>query len=265
MGCAVSLIRTNKVANHFGFNNKYVKYDESSLNKLPSTSHLLLLLQQPYLRASFRSYIEKWIPAESKDDPNFHLQARTIALNCIEFWLDCKDFSMIHKSSFKTYRACYIFEKYLMHGATKHLPISANVIDECSEAIFSGTIEITNAIFINAETEAVDFLVSEVYPLFERASLSIVARSNEMLGAVKDSIHHIRRGSLSTIDYDKLRRMLNRILADPEYLHAFKIYLGREKSETILYAYNETVEIRERLTHLMDASNDTELNLSIFL
>ena len=153
-----------------------------------------------------------------------------------------------------------------MLGAIKHLPISANVIDECSEAIFSGTIEITNTIFVNAETEAVDFLVSEVYPLFERASLSIVARSNEMFGAVKDSIHnHIRRGSLSSPDFEKLRKMLNRILADQEYLHVFKIYLGKEKAETILYAYNETVEIRERLTHLIDASNDSELNLSIFL
>ena len=114
MGCMISTSNRK----HFGYNNKYVKYDESSLNKLPSTSHLILLLQQPYLRASFKSFvIDKWIPAETKDDPNFHLQARTIALNCIEFWLDCKDFSLLKSSSFfKTYRACYIFEKYLMHG-----------------------------------------------------------------------------------------------------------------------------------------------------
>lgn len=268
-GICSSTNMSNNPFNH----NKYVKYDESILKeKLPSSSHLLLLLQQQYLRATFIKFIEeKWIPPIYKDDPlnkNYSREAKTIALNFIEFWLDCKDFSLICKSNFKNYRACHIFEKYLMHGASKLLPVSANVIDECSESIFNGAgTEVSHTVFNNAEIEAVDFLVSEVYPLFESASLSVVARmhGNEVFSAVKDSIHRTRRGSISSPDYENLRKILTKIFADQEYLHAFKLYLGKEKSEIILYAYNETVEIRERLIHLLDASSDTELNLLIFL
>jgi len=255
------------------FHDKYLKYDEPILKeKLPSSSHLLLILQQQYLRASFIRFVEeKWIPPVNKDDPlnkNYSREAKTIALNFIEFWLDCKDFSLICTSNFKNYRASHIFEKYLMHGASKLLPISANVIDECSENIYSGAgVEVSNKVFHNAETEAIDFLVSEVYPLFESASLSVVARmhGNEVFSAVKDSIHRTRRGSLSSPDYENFRKILTKIMDDQEYLHAFKLYLGKEKSEITLYAYNETVEIRERLIHLLDASSDRELNLSIFL
>jgi len=256
MGC---IITKNKVDGH-----KYYNKNES----LPSTSMLLTILQQPYLLSNFKIYVEeKWKPLIKDDDPfnmNYRLHAKDIALNSIEFWLDCRDFSMIQKSHFKTYRACYIFEKYLMHGATKHVPISANVIDECSEAIF-GTMEITSAIFNNACSEALDFLVSEVYPSFENASSSLISRGSGMIGVVKDSINHIRRGSLSSPDAGQLKNILMKILYDHEYLHAFKIYLAQENAEIFLYSYHEIVEIRERLTHLIDTSEDSELNLSIFM
>ena len=66
----------------------------------------------------------------------FKSEATTIAINFFDFWLDSGDYSELPKSAFQSYRACFIFEKYLMHGASHNVSITTNVIDECSQTLF---------------------------------------------------------------------------------------------------------------------------------
>lgn len=88
-----------------------------------STGALEVLLQQPNLRQRFRDFIiNYWVPAiKSESSIYFKSNARSIALNCLDFWVDSRDFSKLGKSSFQIYRACYIFEKYVMYGAGQHV------------------------------------------------------------------------------------------------------------------------------------------------
>ena len=86
-------------------------------------------------------------------------------MNFYDFWLDTSDYSELPKSPFQSYRACFIFEKYLMHGASRSVPVTTNVIDECSEILFGGGVmpqEIDSTLYESAKNEAIDFLMSEV-------------------------------------------------------------------------------------------------------
>ena len=71
----------------------------------------------------------------------FKSEATTIATNFFDFLLDSNDYSELPKSSFQSYRACFIFEKYLMHGASHNVPITTNVTDECSQTLFGKVLE----------------------------------------------------------------------------------------------------------------------------
>jgi hypothetical protein len=94
----------------------------SSRIALQSTGGLQLVLQQSVLRDAFRTFIhQQWNPANRDNTSYFVSQARTIAANCLDFWTDARDFCKIKKSAFRTYRAVFIFEKYLMHGAAKQV------------------------------------------------------------------------------------------------------------------------------------------------
>lgn len=89
---------------------------------IQSTGSLQLLLQQKVLRDNFKEFINlQWAPSPHGNSSYYRANARNIATSCLEFWIDVRDFCKIKRSPFRTYRACFIFEKYLMHGATKQV------------------------------------------------------------------------------------------------------------------------------------------------
>lgn len=89
---------------------------------LQSTGALQLILQQSTLRKAFKNYVEsKWIPTDKEGDALFCTRARALALYGVDFWTDTRDFCKIKRSPFRTYRAVFIFEKYMMHGAAKQV------------------------------------------------------------------------------------------------------------------------------------------------
>ena len=94
--------------------------EERTPTEYPSTGGLQILLQQNFLRESFRSFVKQtWTPTVSSDTmTNFKNNAQTIALNCIDFLTDVRDYNLMTTNSlFQSYRANHIFEKYIMHGA----------------------------------------------------------------------------------------------------------------------------------------------------
>lgn len=85
---------------------------------LQSTGGLQLILQQSTLRRAFCDFIcQKWNPSNKGNTAYYVENARNISINCLDFWTDTRDFCKVKKSPFRTYRAVFIFEKYLMHGA----------------------------------------------------------------------------------------------------------------------------------------------------
>jgi hypothetical protein len=51
--------------------------------------------------------------------------SRVIAMNCVDFLADVQDFAHIQKSAFRSYRACHLFEKYIMHGAIRQVHLAS--------------------------------------------------------------------------------------------------------------------------------------------
>ena len=96
------------------------KDEEVTPTEYPSTGGLQILLQQTFLRESFRSFVKTtWVPVFSSDTtPLYRSSARSWALNCVDFLTDVRDFNLMQvNSGFQSYRAQHIFEKYIMHGA----------------------------------------------------------------------------------------------------------------------------------------------------
>ena len=122
MGICVSSVSSDHRVRH-GSSIKRKVSDEDPENRpanVASTAGLQMLLQQQFLRDRFRDFVSvHWIPANDNNDFSgfSSCDPRLIALNCIEFWTDVQDFSFIEHSPFQQYRACYIYEKYIMHGA----------------------------------------------------------------------------------------------------------------------------------------------------
>jgi len=71
------------------------------------TGGLVLVLNQAFLRESFRQFVSSaWVPSTGSDmNANFSSSARTIGLNFIDFWIDVKDYSGIPRSAFRSFRA----------------------------------------------------------------------------------------------------------------------------------------------------------------
>jgi hypothetical protein len=145
---------------------------------LQSTGGLQLVLQQSVLRKAFKKFVQlQWVPSASTGTDFIIQQSRETATNCLDFWTDTRDFCKIKRSTFRTYRAVFLFEKYLMHGAAKQVraittrrellpefhvdlvlaqvPVSINVLDDCVAALFSAAAatEIDTDIFAAAESE----------------------------------------------------------------------------------------------------------------
>lgn len=127
------------------------EYENSSIhgaNSLPrqrSTSGLIIILEQEFLFKKFRKFVnETWVPANYLETSSYYkFQAKTIALNCIDFYTDVRDFSRIPPSGFQSFRACHIYEKYIMHGAVRQVPMSPIVVDECSDLLLGGKVYIS--------------------------------------------------------------------------------------------------------------------------
>lgn len=110
MGCASS------TANNKG-------KDEMGKRKLPVEASTVVkrLIENEFYRDELREFILlRWCPSKC-DSQYFRSNAREIALSCLDFWLDSKDFVKINCRIFQEYRACIIFEKYIMHGALQQV------------------------------------------------------------------------------------------------------------------------------------------------
>jgi len=94
--------------------------DERTPTEYPTTGGLQIVMRNDFLRQAFRSFVKTtWNPVFSADtSAAFRNNARSWALNCIDFLTDVRDFSLLrHNSVFQSYRALHIFEKYIAHGA----------------------------------------------------------------------------------------------------------------------------------------------------
>ena len=122
MGCQVSSIHSIHIEAKLDPTVKS-NDNEQDINSLPipTTSGLILVLQQTRFRQTFREFIEnQWLPSDG-DAVVCVAEARSFSINCIDFWVDVLDFKTIHRSSFQRYRAGYIFEKYIIHGAARRV------------------------------------------------------------------------------------------------------------------------------------------------
>jgi hypothetical protein len=90
--------------------------------RYPSTGGLQILLQQTFLRESFRGFVKQtWVPALQQESQSSE-GVRSLALNSLDFLTDVRDFNMMQNNSlFQSYRAGHIFEKYIMHGAAQQV------------------------------------------------------------------------------------------------------------------------------------------------
>ena len=102
--------------------------EDRTPTEYPSTGGLQILMQKEFLRPVFRSFVQTtWTPAFSPDTSDaFRNNARTWALNCIDFLADVRDFNLMHHNSvFQSYRGAHIFEKYIMHGAVLQVSLGS--------------------------------------------------------------------------------------------------------------------------------------------
>ena len=84
---------------------------------------------------SFKDFIaDTWVPSEvilkTKDaacsneggnNDGSASYAKIIANNCVDFLADVEDLKLIPRSPFRNYRMCHVFEKFIMHGAIRHV------------------------------------------------------------------------------------------------------------------------------------------------
>ena len=83
-----------------------------------------------------------YVSSVGKDSNDFFKsEASAVAINFFDFWLDTNDYAELPKSAFQSYRACFLYEKYLMHGASRNVPITTNVTDECSQTLFGKNLD----------------------------------------------------------------------------------------------------------------------------
>lgn len=104
--------------------NKYAYNKEDKRTNLPvissnDTLDLQYVMQQPFLRWSLRDFTVNHTKYALSQSSKSLAHTKIISMNCIDFWTDVLDFAMIKQSSFQRYRACHIFEKYIMHGASQ--------------------------------------------------------------------------------------------------------------------------------------------------
>ena len=158
---------------------------------------LQVILRSPLLVKRLVAYIsDGWEPNVS-NSPHSKAHMKMVGLNCVEFISDVNDFKMIPPSSFHSYRAYYIYEKFILHGALRAIPIGPNVADGCADKLFSGASDLSKA-FRSAEGEASEFIAAEMGEAF--------------FASQKDTFRERRRSSVSAqMTGDILRYSLTQI------------------------------------------------------
>lgn len=248
MGCSIS-------------HNSAVVFDISEnrnqLNEVPSMNNLHTLLRESFFRQNLRNFIlNTWIPINKENNDFYRSEAKGIAINFLDFCLDAQDYSLIPKSAFQSFRACFMFEKYLMHGASRHVPITTNVTDECAEILFGATIvpqEVDSALYMAAMQESVEFLAAEVLPAYSRlptgGSESKKLVLEMVLGINGASLR--RRGSLhNSPDKNAITCIMNKIFSEKVYFNTFKEYLKETDSANLLLAYVDLKQVEEKLLNM---------------
>ena len=144
---------------------------------------LQVVMRSSSLLKKLAAYItDGWEPNVS-NSPHSKAHMKMVGLNCVEFISDVSDFKAIPPCAFHTYRAYYIYEKFIIHGALKAIPIGPNVADGCGDKLFSGASDLSK-VFRSAESEASDFIFAEVGEAF--------------LASQKDTFLDRRRSSISS-------------------------------------------------------------------
>jgi len=224
------------------------------------SSDLETILRQAFQHHNLRHYIlSSWVPINREASDYYKSEAKSIAINFLDFWLDCQDYCAIPKSAFQSYRACYIFEKYLMHGASRLAPITTNVTDEIAEVLFGTSAipqEIDSHLFEAANSEALEFLSCEVMPQYEKGAFADARRhANEVLLAIKNVSK--RRGSLfNSPDRAALVTVMHKILSDKVYFSNFREFLKEYHCENLLVAYSDLMETEEKILSMPDSVDD---------
>ena len=188
---------------------------------------------------------------------------------------------------YQEYRAYYLYEKYIMHGCNHPIPLSTNTTDEILDGLFSQSHKLgflDSTIFSTAESEVLDFLIAEVFPMYEKMNLinnrisgsggssgksgsgsgscsgsningnfhqgSSTSTSTSTsivstVSAVGNAINNRRKSLFKSPDKTTLTNIMQKILGDPIYLASFKRHMINVNSENALYAYNEIIEIKD--------------------
>jgi hypothetical protein len=290
--------------------------------RTPASIMSLQALLNSSLRADFLDFIlNEWNPIDGLDQQGF--DGRQIALNFVAFWIATKDFVVLPPSVFQCYRAGAIFDSFLVPGSPRSVPVSETVRAEISDKILgvevhraggshslattlilvsseqtneppyslsAGTtkspIQIENLpplLFKMAVSEAIDFLISEVYAAYEENRekcrvQEMSMRSGRLLQWKRDgnrdfkndceftgtdSAHSIslnskggsidRARSASPIDAtgDKTQAsVMTTVLTDPVLHAAFRVHLSTEKSQVKLLVYNSLKEAGDQIEAL---------------
>lgn len=214
------------------------------------------MLRQSQLRTKICQFVNvKWEPTlvlgYSKD------QIKKVAINNIYFCCDVADFGSIPQSYFQYIRAYHIYEKYVIHGALNQVLISPNTIDECADVLMNSNYTDRNLklIFRTAETEALDYIMSEIYGTFEQSSVLLGRRPSQasitLSRSIRGSFSRARRSSISDGNQnEQYVKVLRKILTRPELSFIFKAHVKALGGIHYLYAYNEAIEIYELLKNL---------------
>lgn len=254
--------------------------NSSEKKHLPSTYDLQMILTQSHMSEKLRDFVQnKWTPPKV-DDVYYSSTGKTIALNFIDFLSDSRDFLVIPPSNFQYYRACHIFQRYIMHGATKQIPLKITVVDDCTKALFGGGGDVQDSnLFSCAIAEALDFLVAEVYPSFEAEPESRYSKfqNYKAADALKETklVRSLSGRVLNAVSRKQNATrvaIMNKILNDSEgkYISVFLKYAKKKNKhqvEGMIFAYNLLKEMEVKIRSLAECSDpsNTEANMLTFM
>jgi hypothetical protein len=216
------------------------------------------ILQHNYSRKNLRNYIaSSWIPSQKEPNDFYKSESKNIAMNFMDFWLDANDFCAIPNSPFQSFRACFIFEKYLMHGASRQVLLTTNTIDDITESLFGGSVipqEIDGHLYDTAMFEAVEFLGSEVFALYEQEAISLDTKkhTSDMVHAIR-SLSRRRSSLFNSPDRDTINQIFQKVISDQTYYNAFRDYLKALTSENLLFAYSDLQDVEEKVSSMPES------------
>jgi len=227
------------------------------------------ILKHNYSRKNFRNYIaHSWVPSQKDSTDFYKSESKSIAINCMDFWLDAHDYVSIPNSPFQSFRACFIFEKYLMHGASHQVQITTNAIDDIAESLFGGSVipqEIDSHLYDAAMVEATEFLGAEVFLPYEQEASRFDTRkhASELVQAIR-SLSRRRPSLYNSPDRNTVNMIFQKITTDKTYYDTFRDFLKVSDSENLLLAYSDLQEVEEKVSS-MPESVSAELKICTIL